>query len=99
MPAYIVARAEVFDAEGMQKYRDQVPAAAAKFGGRFLVRGPSDVLEGDDDGRHTVVFEFPDMEKLKAFWNGPEYSALRALRQKYSNVVAVAANAYEPPSE
>jgi uncharacterized protein (DUF1330 family) len=98
MPAYMIARAAVFDAEGMQKYRDQVPAAAAKYGGRFLVRAPSIVLEGDDDGRHTVVLEFPDMENLKAFWNGAEYTALRALRQNYSNVVAVAADAYDPPA-
>ena len=99
MSAYIIVRVEVFDADGMQVYRGQVPDAVAKYGGRFLVRGPSTVLEGDDDGRHTVVLEFPDMEKLNAFWSGPEYSALRALRQKYSNVTAVAANAYSPPSE
>lgn len=96
MSAYIVVRASVFDAEGMKGYRDQVPAVVAKYGGRFLVRGPSAVLEGDDDGRHTVVLEFPDMEKLNGFWNGPEYSELKTLRRKYSNVVAVVANAYEP---
>ncbi len=99
MTAYIIARAEVFDLEGMQQYREKVPAAAAKYGGRFLVRGPSKVLEGDDDGRHTVVFEFPDMESIEAFWNGPEYSELKAIRQQYSKVVAVAADAYDPPAE
>jgi uncharacterized protein (DUF1330 family) len=96
MPAYIIARAAVSDPVGMQAYRDQVPGVVAKYGGRFLVRGPSEVLEGDDDGRHTVVLEFPDMERLKAFWHEDDYGALRALRQKFSSVVAVAAPAYEP---
>lgn len=97
MPAYIIARAKVSDPEGMQTYRDQVPVALAKCGGRFLVRSPSEVLEGDDDGRHTVVLEFPDMEHLKAFWDGDEYSALRELRQNYSQVTAVAAPGYIVP--
>ena len=99
MSAYIIARAEVFDAEGMQIYRNQVPAVIAQYGGRFLVRGPSKVLEGDDDGRHTVVIEFPDMERANAFWNGPEYSELRSLRQNYSNVIAVSAEEYIAPAE
>ena len=98
MSAYIVVRAAVHDAEGMEVYRDQVPDIVKKYGGRFLVRGPAMVLEGDDDGRWLVVLEFPDMDKLNAFWNGPEYSKLRALRQNYSTVVSIAANEYEPPS-
>ena len=58
MPAYIIARAEVVDPEGMRTYRDQVPAAMSKHGGRFLVRGPSQVLEGDDDAVTPWLWNF-----------------------------------------
>ena len=71
-----------------------MPAALSKFGGRFLVRGPSQVLEGDDEGRHTVIMEFPDMDRLQAFWTDGDYSALRSLRQNYSSVIALAADGY-----
>ena len=99
MPAYIVTRADSFDPEGMKTYRDQAPDVIAKYGGKFVVRGPAElVLEGDDDGRHTVVIEFPDMDQLKAFWYGDEYAELQKLRQNYSNVVALAVPGFEPPT-
>ena len=38
-------------------------------------------------------------ERLQAFWNGSEYAALRTLRQNFSNVIAVVADGYVPPTD
>lgn len=85
MPAYIIAQVRVTDPERYADYRAGVPAVVEKYGGRFLVRGPSvEVLEGSHDGRRVVILEFATMAKLRAFWDSPEYSALRALRQSAS---------------
>jgi uncharacterized protein (DUF1330 family) len=59
------------------------------YGGRFLVRGGTvTTLEGSHDGRRLVVLEFPSQEAIDLFWNSPEYSALRALRQDAAEVDA-----------
>ena len=85
MPAYIIAQVRVNDPARYAEYRAGVPAAVEKYGGRFLVRGPAvEVLEGEHDGRRVVVLEFPTMAKLRAFWDSPEYSGLRTLRQSAS---------------
>lgn len=85
MPAYIIGQVRVDDPERYAEYRAGVPAAVAKYGGRFLVRGPKvEVLEGSHDGRRLVVLEFPTMAQLRAFWDSPEYGPLRSLRQSAS---------------
>jgi uncharacterized protein (DUF1330 family) len=85
MSAYVIGLVEVGDAEAYAKYRAGVPAVVEQYGGRFIVRGPSvEVLEGRHDGRRVVVLEFPTMAQLHAFWNSPEYTALKAVRQSAS---------------
>ena len=69
----------------LQEYRAQVPAVLAKYGGRFLVRGPQvTALEGKYDGQRLVVIEFPSMADLEAFYRSVEYAPLIALRQSAS---------------
>jgi uncharacterized protein (DUF1330 family) len=42
------------------------------------------VLEGDWKPKRIVVIEFPDMARLKTWYNSPEYAKLIALRQGVS---------------
>jgi uncharacterized protein (DUF1330 family) len=64
------------------KYREAVVPLIMKFGGKFIVRdGKVEALEGQPDGRPMVVFEFPSMEAIHAFWNSPEYAPVKKLRQ------------------
>jgi uncharacterized protein (DUF1330 family) len=85
MAAYIIGQVRVDDPARYAEYRAGVPAVVAKYGGRFLVRGPAvTVLEGRHDERRLVILEFPSMERLRAFWDSPEYAPLRALRQSAS---------------
>ena len=41
---------------------------------------PSLVLEGEHDTRPVVMFEFPSMEAIHAFWNSPDYVPIKKLR-------------------
>ena len=40
MAAYIVVDIDVHDSPGLEEYRRLVPATVARYGGRFLARGP-----------------------------------------------------------
>jgi len=82
MPAYLICRIHVTDSQRYDEYKKLTPAAIAKHGGRFVVRGgPVTTLEGPDEHDRVVVIEFPTMERAKAFWDGPDYAAAKALRK------------------
>lgn len=85
MPAYAVVTVEVHNPEGYEEYRSRVLPTVQKYAGRFLVRGGrSELVEGDKQPERTVVLEFPSMEKLKEWYNSPEYQELAAIRQRHS---------------
>ncbi len=97
MPAYIVARADIGDAEAFRLYQDAVLPILGDFGGRFLVRlGAPEHLEGAHDRRLLVVVEFPSMERLRAFSASPEYQAVKGMRD---GIAAIEAIAVEGPAE
>ena len=86
MAAYGYVNIEVTDPVAYEEYRRQVPAIIAAYGGKYLVRGGAvEVLEGSMVPKRQVILEFPDMASLKAFYNAPEYQALKMLRQKASH--------------
>jgi uncharacterized protein (DUF1330 family) len=68
------------------------PVVIAAYGGRYLARGGrTEELEGDANPQRVVVLEFPDMVRLKAFYNSPEYRPLIAIRRRSarSSLIAV----------
>ena len=82
MAAYMMVQSTIDNEKQYQKYREAVVPLIMKFGGKFLIKGGEvEVLEGQPDGRSMVVFEFPSMEAIDAFWNSPEYVPVKALRQ------------------
>jgi uncharacterized protein (DUF1330 family) len=40
-----------------------------------------EVLEGEHDQRPVVMFEFPDMDAIHAFWKSPDYIPIKKLRE------------------
>jgi uncharacterized protein (DUF1330 family) len=85
MPAYLIADLDVTDPEGYAEYRRTVGESIAAFGGRFLARGGRTVsLEGDWKPKRLVIVEFPSMERLRAWYDSPEYAPALALRKRAS---------------
>jgi uncharacterized protein (DUF1330 family) len=97
MAAYIIADITVTDRDGFEKYREAVPAVIAAHGGRYVVRGSKrTTLEGTSSSSRLVILEFPDMERLEAFWSSPDYAPLKTLRQNTSTCRIEAVTGYSP---
>ncbi len=85
MAAYLVADIEITDAEGYQEYRRTVGASIAAFGGRILARGGVvEGLGGDWSPQRVGGGGFPSMERLRAWYDSPEYAPALALRKRTS---------------
>ncbi|MEO5700574.1 MAG: DUF1330 domain-containing protein [Casimicrobiaceae bacterium] len=83
MPTYVIADIEVTDPTGYEEYRQKAPATIAAFGGRYLARGgATEALEGNWLPQRCAILEFPSMAAFKAWWESPEYTAIRAIRQR-----------------
>ncbi len=77
MAAYVIADVHVDDVETYSQYSARVPATLTPYGGRFAVRGGAITrAEGGWKPSRIVMLEFPDMARLKAWYNGPEYQAI-----------------------
>jgi uncharacterized protein (DUF1330 family) len=74
---YWVARVDVSNPEAYQHYRALNAIAFAKFGGRFIVRGPAGHVAKGTPRQHNVVLEFPDYEAALACYHSPEYQAAK----------------------
>jgi uncharacterized protein (DUF1330 family) len=86
MAAYAIAfvRAPDVDAQALQDYRVANTPLVERHGGRFLVRGGAiDPLEGTIPDR-VVVMEFPDAAAARAWYDDPDYVAIRGLRRSAS---------------
>jgi len=76
MAAYLVVDIDVTEPEQFEEYKKLAPAAIAKHGGRYLIRGGAyEAIEGEWKPQRLTVVEFESMDKAKAFYNSPEYQA------------------------
>lgn len=90
--AYVVVEVDVQDAEGYAEYRKLSTAALEQYGGKFLVRGGAVTIEeGEWQPNRWVIVEFEDMAAARRWYESPEYTEAKALRQKYatSNLIIV----------
>ncbi len=84
-PAYLIARIDITDDAAYAKYREQVPATIAQYGGEYLTRGGRfESLEGEAPPPRTVILKFPSFEQAKAWYDSPEYAGPKAIRQAAS---------------
>ena len=79
--AYWIAFVTVTDPDAYAGYQKHAPAAFAKYGAEFLVRGgQADTLEGEDWQRHVVI-AFDTKAQALACYNSPEYQLARENRK------------------
>lgn len=81
MPAYLISVVNVKDPAQYMEYATRANKAAAKYGGKFLLRGaPLEVLEGRASGERVVVSEWESAAQARAYYNSPEYAEAKAKR-------------------
>ena len=86
MAAYVIYhQTEISDPEAYQRdYLGPARESITKFGGRLLVGGDYEVVEGEWPGTRVVVHEFPDMETLKRWYDSDDFKPLIEIRQRVS---------------
>src|SRR5689334_21779336 len=84
MPAYVLFdNLEVTDPGALAEYFPQAAKIVAAHGGRYLaVDAVPEVMEGDPGLKSLVLMEFPDVESVRAWYDSPEYSPLKAIRHR-----------------
>jgi uncharacterized protein (DUF1330 family) len=86
MPAYVIFDVDIRDADQYREFMTAVKPALEAVGARYLVRGGAHkVYEGDWQPRRIVLLEFPSVEVWEAFYNGPIYQGLKAIRDACSS--------------
>jgi uncharacterized protein (DUF1330 family) len=81
--AYVIAEITVTDADAYKRYAALVPPIAAKYAGKFLVRGGQTVaVEGEAPAGRIVVIEFDSLAAARAFEDSQDYQAIAPLRRQ-----------------
>ena len=81
MAAYVLAESlEVTDPDTMAEYGKLARESIAQYGGKVLAAGPPETVEGDWKPNRLVLIEFDSMDKLKTWYDSPEYQAALPLR-------------------
>lgn len=89
MTAWLIVTAHVSDREAfLASYAPAAATLVEQFGGRYVIRAPGAVqLEGEGGaGASVVVSEWLDKAAAEAFWNSPEYSEAKRLREGIAEV-------------
>jgi uncharacterized protein (DUF1330 family) len=95
MSAYLVAGLDWTDGAIANEYRERLGPTLAKYGGKTLLAGKPEVLEGGWTPGRVVVIEFPSMDDLQKWYHSEEYAPLIQLRQRGSKGDLLAAQ-YTP---
>jgi uncharacterized protein (DUF1330 family) len=81
--AYVICDIDVTDPESYADYRALSTAAGEQYGATYLVRGgATTVLEGEWSPDRLVVLEFEDAAAAQRWYDSPEYTAAREIRQR-----------------
>ncbi len=82
MPAYVIVDIDVKDPVEYEEYTKLSTPAVAAYGGKFLARGGRvEVLEGSWQPKRLVILEFESAERAKQWWDSPEYTQAKPIRQ------------------
>jgi uncharacterized protein (DUF1330 family) len=82
-PAYVIAEVEVTDPTALRTYGEKAPQIVDSYKGHYVVRGGGKMqaLEGEPPKGYVVVIGFESAEKAREWYDSPEYSAIRPIRQ------------------
>lgn len=87
MAAYVITEVEITDASLYGQFMERVTGTVESHGGRFVARGGDiEVVLGDWSPGRLAVLKFGDMERVRAWLESPEYTALDDMRSRSSNI-------------
>ena len=87
MSALLIIQASVLKKDGYKAYQAAVQPLIESRGGKLRATGRElEVLEGAHDGRRLVVFEFPSMDAIRAFWESSQYREIKKLREGAASI-------------
>lgn len=97
MSAYVIFDVEIRDPGKYQEFMMGVKPALEAAGARYLARGGAHkVYEGDWQPRRIVILEFPSVATWEAFYSGPIYQGLKAVRDECSSARLVSVQGLDP---
>jgi uncharacterized protein (DUF1330 family) len=92
MAAYFIAQYVVNDPALYGEYAQSAMPSIAKHGGELLVfDAASQTIEGEPPGPQTVILKFESEDKLRAWYDSPEYQEIVGKRLEATNGHAVIA--------
>ncbi len=90
MACYFIARIDVHDSTGYQRYLDETGPLLRQWGATVLaVDESTKVLEGTWPATRTVLIEFPDEVSATGWFESPEYQLIARHRRASSDGDAV----------
>ena len=96
MSAYVIFDVEIRDMTRYQEFMKAVKPALDAAGAHYLARGGAHkIYEGDWAPRRIVILEFPSLATGEAFYNGPTYQGLKAIRDECSSARLVSVDGLE----
>jgi uncharacterized protein (DUF1330 family) len=97
--AYVIASVTIHDPDAYSEYAAGTPAAVGAHGGRYIIRGGEVTpKEGRWSPQRLAVLEFPSMDAARAWYDSPEYTSLRAIRDRAATTDLVFVEGYEAPA-
>ena len=81
-PTYVITEIDVTDAAAFAEYAPKVQPSFAPFGGRYVVRGGRTQSLTGDVPKRVVVLAFDSIDQVRAWYDSPQYEALKSLRDK-----------------
>jgi uncharacterized protein (DUF1330 family) len=95
-PTYVITEIDVTDAEAFKEYAPKVQPSFAPFGGRYVVRGGQTQSFSGDAPKRVVVLAFDNIDQVRAWYDSPQYEALKAVRDKAGKVRIFAVEGVAP---
>ena len=92
MRCYMLITAKIHDRDAfIAGYAAATAPLVEQFGGRYVMRASgAQLIEGDfGDGASVAISEWPDKASALRFWNSPEYSQVKPLREGLADVQAL----------
>jgi uncharacterized protein (DUF1330 family) len=90
MPAYMIVETKIKDPEKYAHYVAEVPAIAARYGGRYLARtNKVEPLSGGWKPERMILLEFSSVDVIHQWLDSTEYRAIAPWREAGAETRAV----------